>query len=108
MPWGRFVVRHRWPVGLVALAILAVFFIPVLNFSTGTGRADALSSSGSARAGLDQLTGSGIGAAVLLPYDVAVVGGDPDATVRALADVEGVLGAVAPANDQWRRGDTRS
>ena len=106
VPWGRFVVRHRWPVGLVALAILAVFFIPVLNFSTGTARSDALSSSGSARTGLDQLTDSGIGAAVLLPYDAAVVGGDPDATARALADVDGVLGAVAPANDQWRRGDT--
>ncbi len=51
VPWGRFVVRRRWVVGGVALAILAVFFIPVLNFSTGTARADALSSSGSARDG---------------------------------------------------------
>ena len=106
VPWGRFVVRHRWPVGLVALAILTVFFIPVLNFSTGTGRADALSSEGSARTGLDQLTDSGIGAAVLLPYETVVVGGSPDATAAALANVDGVLGAVAPANNQWRQGDT--
>jgi RND superfamily putative drug exporter len=106
VPWGRFVVHHRWAVGLVALAILAVLFIPVLNFSTGTARADALASSGSARTGLDQLTGSGIGAGVLLPYEAVVVGGDSDGTARALGDVEGVLGAIAPANEEWRRGDT--
>jgi RND superfamily putative drug exporter len=106
VPWGRFVVRHRWIVGLVALGILAIFFIPVFGFSTGTPRADALASSGSARAGLDELTGSGIGAGVLLPHDVIVVGGDPDVTARALAGAEGVRGVVAPSNDQWRSGGT--
>src|SRR5439155_522535 len=30
VPWGRFVVRHRFLVGGVALAILAVFLIPVV------------------------------------------------------------------------------
>ena len=105
VPWGRFVAapalgRRGSP---PRTAILALFFVPVLNFSTGTARSDALSSSGSARTGLDQLTGSGIGAAVLLPYDAAVVGGSPDATARKLANVEGVLGVIAPANDEWRR-----
>jgi RND superfamily putative drug exporter len=105
VPWGRLVVRRRWLVGGLALAILAVFLIPVANFSTGTPRADALASSGSARQGLDELERSGIGAAVLTPYDVAVVGGDPSATARAVARVEGVRGAVAPQGTQWRRGD---
>src|SRR5262245_34410526 len=106
VPWGRFVVRRRWLVGGVALAILAVFLIPVADFSTGTPRADALASSGSARQGLDELERSGIGAAALAPYDVAVVGGDASGTARALARVEGVRGAVAPRGSEWRRGDT--
>ena len=106
VPWGRLTVRHRWLIGGIALAILAALFVPVLNFSTGTPRADALSSAGQAREGLDQLTSSGIGAGVLSPYDIAVVKGDPDKTAAIVASVEGVRGAVAPSNDQWRRGDT--
>jgi len=106
VPWGRFVVRHRFLVGGVALAILAVFLIPVADFSTGTPRASALASSGSARQGLDQLNSSGIGPAVLSPYDVVVIGGDPGATASAVSAVRGVRGAVAPLGSQWRRGDT--
>jgi putative drug exporter of the RND superfamily len=106
VPWGRLVVRRRWAVGVIALAILAVFLIPVTDFSTGTPRADALASTGDARAGLDALEGSGIGAGVLTPYDVAVVGGDATSTARALSGVEGVRGAVAPDTPEWRRDDT--
>ena len=43
---------------------------------------------------------------MLSPYDIAVVGGDPDRTAAIVATVEGVRGAVAPATDQWRRGDS--
>jgi RND superfamily putative drug exporter len=106
VPWGRLVVRRRWLIGGLAVAILAVFLIPVVNFSTGTPRADALASSGPARQALDDLERSGIGAAVLSPYDAVVVGGDPGATARAVGGVEGVRGAVAPGGAQWRRADT--
>jgi putative drug exporter of the RND superfamily len=106
VPWGRLVVRRRWVVGAIALAILAVFLIPVADFSTGTPRASALASAGSARAGLDALESSGIGAGVLSPYDVAVVGGDAAATAKTFAGVDGVRGAVAPSSPEWRRGDT--
>ena len=106
VPWGRLIVRHRWLMGGIALAILLALFVPVLNFSTGTPRADALSSAGQAREGLDQLTSSGIGAGVLSPYDIAVVKGDPDKTAAIVATVEGVRGAVAPSGDSWRRGDS--
>jgi RND superfamily putative drug exporter len=106
VPWGRLVVRRRWLIGSIALAILALFLIPVASFSTGTPKADALASTGSARAGLDELERSGIGAASLTPYDVVVRGGNPDATAAALGRVEGVRGAVAPQGSAWRRGDT--
>lgn len=106
VPWGRLIVRRRWIMGGIALVILGALFIPVFGFSTGAPRAEALSSAGSARDGLELLTGSGIGAAALSPYDVAVVGGDADATARTLADVEGVRGAIAPSDADWRKGDT--
>ena len=106
VPWGRFVVRYRWITGGIALVILATLFIPVFGFSTGAPRADALSSGGRARTALDQLTNSGIGAGVLSPYDIVVIDGDPDATATRIAAVNGVRGAVAPANEEWRRGDT--
>jgi RND superfamily putative drug exporter len=106
VPWGRLIVRRRWIMGGIALVILGALFIPVFGFSTGAPRAEALSSAGTAREALEQLTSSGIGAAALSPYDIAVVGGDPDATAETIAAVDGVRGAIAPADDEWRRGDT--
>ena len=106
VPWGRLVVARRWVIGSLALVILAAFFLPVLDFSTGTPRSEALASAGQARGGLDLLTGSGIGAGVLSVYDVAVVGGDPESTASTIAAVPGVRGAVAPSGGDWRTGDT--
>jgi RND superfamily putative drug exporter len=100
VPWGRLVVRRRWLIGGIALAILAVFLIPVASFSTGTPRADALASNGPARQGLDDLQASGISPAVLTPYEVVVVNGDPGLTARRLGGVEGVDGAVAPTGPE--------
>jgi RND superfamily putative drug exporter len=105
VPWGRFVVRRRYLVGGAALVILALLFVPVLDFSTGTPRASSLASSGDARVALDQLEESGIGAGALNPFEVAVVGGDADAAARAAAGADGVRGAVAPAGDAWGGGD---
>jgi RND superfamily putative drug exporter len=106
VPWGRLIVRRRWIMGGIALVILGALFVPVFGFSTGAPRAEALSSAGPAREALEQLTASGIGAAALSPYDIAVVDGDPDATAETIAAVEGVRGAIAPSDSQWRRDDT--
>lgn len=105
VPWGRFVVRHRLWVGGIALIILLAFAGPVINFSTGTPKAEALASEGPARVALDQLTSSGIGSGVLTPLDVAVVAGDPQETAEVLGGVEGARGAVAPDTPGWRNGD---
>jgi RND superfamily putative drug exporter len=106
VPWGRLIVNNRWIMGGIALAILAALFIPVFGFSTGTPRAEALSAKGQARTALDQLTGAGIGPAVLSPYDIVVSGGDPEATAQTIGGVDGIRGVIAPANDQWRRSGT--
>jgi len=105
VPWGRFVVRNRWLVGGVALVALLVLASPVLDFSTGVPRAEALSSGGSARVGLDQLNQAGIGAGAMNPHEGVVRGGDPEATAAAMRGVEGVRGAVAPQGADWRSGD---
>jgi RND superfamily putative drug exporter len=107
VPWGRFVVRNRYLVGGVALVLLALLFIPVLDFSTGTPRANSLASAGAARVALDQLDDSGIGAGALNPFEVAVIGGDADAVARAAAGADGVRGAVAPSGPAWGGGGLR-
>jgi len=105
VPWGRFVVRNRWVVGAAALVILLLLAAPLVNFNTGTPKAEALSSAGSARQALNDLTTSGIGPGVLTPYEVVVRGGDPEAAAAAAAGVEGVRGAIAPTDAAWRQGD---
>ena len=47
---------------------------------------------------------SGIGTGPLSPFDTLVRSGDPDVVARALAHVDGVRAAVAPAD--WRRDGT--
>ena len=79
----------------------------MLNFSTGTPRANSLASAGAARVALDQLDDSGIGAGALNPFEVAVIGGDADAVAKAAAGADGVRGAVAPAAAAWGNGDLR-
>ena len=59
---------------------------------------------GPARAGLEKLEDSGIGTGPLSPFDALVRSGDPDAVADALARVDGVRSAAAPA--EWRRGGT--
>ena len=103
VPWGRLIVRRRWIMGGIAVVILGSLFIPVFGFSTGAPHAEALSSAGKARDGLEKLTSSGIGAAALSPYDVAVVGGDPGATAETIAGVDGIRGVIAPSDSEWRR-----
>src|SRR5205814_3880812 len=55
-------------------------------------------------AGLDRLHDSGIATGPLSPFDALVRSGDPVAVTKALAHVDGVRSAVAPAD--WRRGGT--
>jgi RND superfamily putative drug exporter len=105
VPWGRFVVRHRWLVGGAAFAILLVFMGPVINFTTGVPRAEALSASGPAREALDTLSAAGIGEGVLRPYEITAQGTDPGAVASAAAGVGGIRGAVAPDGPEWRQGD---
>ena len=102
--WARLVVRHRWAAAVGSTAVLAALVIAAASIQLGNPRADSLANGGPARAGLDKLETSGLGTGPLSPFDVLVRSGDAGAAAKALAKVDGVQSALAPAD--WRRGDT--
>jgi RND superfamily putative drug exporter len=99
--WARFVVRHRWGAAILSGAALLALVVAASSIQLGNPKADSLAQAGPARAGLEHLEDSGIGTGPLSPFDTVVRSGDPDAVAHTLAGVEGVRGAVAPAD--WRR-----
>ncbi|MCA1680695.1 MAG: MMPL family transporter, partial [Actinobacteria bacterium] len=102
--WARVVVRNRWVAALLSTAVLAALVLAASTMQLGNPRADSLAQEGAARAGLQNLEESGIGTGPLSPFDALVRSGDPVAVAQALAGVEGVRGAAAPAD--WRRAGT--
>jgi RND superfamily putative drug exporter len=101
--WARKVVRRRWSVALVSAALLAGLGVAAFSIQLGNPRAESLAQAGTARAALEKLEDSGIGVGPLTPFDVLVRNGEPGEVAAALASVDGVASAVAPAD--WRRGD---
>ncbi|MBA2468913.1 MAG: MMPL family transporter [Chloroflexia bacterium] len=103
--WAAFVVRHRGASAVVGLVLLALLIIPATQIAIGTPRPDSLNSSGEPRIGLETLESSGIDAGVVDPLTI-LVHGDPAPVVEAVAGLDGVRGAVAPDNEQWRQDGT--
>jgi RND superfamily putative drug exporter len=89
---------------VASTAVLAALVVAASSIQLGNPRADSLAQAGPARAGLEKLQDSGIGTGPLSPFDALVRSADAAAVVQALAQVDGVRSAAAPAD--WRRGDT--
>src|SRR5436190_759819 len=70
----------------------------------GLSNTDTIARSGDAKDGLVALERSGIGSGALLPHEILVRGTDPKKVAAAVAGVDGVHGALAPAS--WRRAGT--
>ena len=102
--WARAIVRHRAVAAVTSMAILGALLVAASSIQLGNPRADSLAQSGTARVGLDQLIASGIGTGPLSPFESLVRSGDPEVVAHALAKVDGVQSAVAPAD--WRRDGT--
>ena len=103
--WAQGVTRHRRLATGAGLAIIVALVIAAGDLRLGTSDADTLATSGDAHAGLVALEVAGIGEGALLPHEVLVdASADPDAVAAALAEVEGIHGAVAP--ESWRRDGT--
>jgi len=102
--WAEAVTRRRWAAAGAGLAVVAALAFAATDMRLGTADAEAITKAGQARNGLEALKESGIGEGALLPHEVLVRdGADPDEVAQAMAQVEGVHGAVAPDSPEWRR-----
>jgi len=105
--WAGQVVRHPWVAAAAGLVILGALLSAADSVSLGSPRADSLSKSGQAHAGLIALERSGIGSGVLMPFELLVPGTrlrvtSPSQVATRVAEVRGVRAATAPSS--WRRG----
>ena len=105
--WATLVVRRRWIAAAAGMAIVLALVIAATDLQLGSSDADTMAKSGDAKVGLVALERAGIGEGALWPHEILVEGGDDPAEVAsAVAGVNGIHGAVAPANPQWRHGGT--
>jgi RND superfamily putative drug exporter len=104
--WARLVVRRRWLAALAAVVVLGVLALAATGLHPGQANVNTLSRAGDARVGLLALERSGIGSGALAPIELLTPASDATSVAAAMARVDGVQGAVAPASAQWRRQGT--
>ncbi|MHB8575512.1 MAG: MMPL family transporter, partial [Dehalococcoidia bacterium] len=104
--WAWLVIRRPWVAAGAALVVLAVLLIPAFSLNLNNTSPDALSSSGDAHTGLQQLEHSGLGPGLLSPMQVLAPASQAAVIASRLAQVSGVSGVVAPADPSWQKGDT--
>jgi RND superfamily putative drug exporter len=103
--WAQAISRRRWLSAGAGMAVVLALVFAATDLRLGLSDADTVARSGDAREGLVALEDAGIGEGALLPHEVLITGDtDPAGLATELGEVEGVHGAVAPAD--WRRGDT--
>jgi RND superfamily putative drug exporter len=104
--WAQAVSRRRWLAAGAGMAVILGLTLAASDLQLGTSDADTVAKSGDAKEGLVALEDAGIGEGSLLPHEILVgKGTDPNQVAAELRDVEGIHGAVAPA-DGWRNGET--
>jgi putative drug exporter of the RND superfamily len=105
--WATLVARRRWIAAAAGMAIILALVFAATDLQLGASDADTMAKSGDAKDGLVALERAGIGEGALWPHEILVErGGDPGAVAKAVGGVEGIHGAVAPDNPQWRQGGT--
>jgi RND superfamily putative drug exporter len=102
--WAEGVVRRRWLAAGVSLAIVAALVVAAANLQLGQSDLDTIAKQGDAKAGLEALKDSDIGAGALLPHEMLAQGTDPEKVAQGLRGLDGIHGAVAP--DSWRQNGT--
>jgi putative drug exporter of the RND superfamily len=105
--WAEAVSRRRWVAAGAGMAVIVALVVAATDLQLGASDADTVAKTGDARDGLVALEESGIGEGSLLPHEILIEGDtDPDQVAAELRNVEGIHGAVAPANGDWRRNGT--
>ena len=105
--WAEAVARRRWLAAGAGMAVVLALVVAATDLQLGASDADTVAKSGDAKEGLTALEDAGIGEGSLLPHEILVEGGtSPERIAADLRRVEGIHGAVAPADAEWRRGGT--
>jgi putative drug exporter of the RND superfamily len=105
--WAEAVARRRWLAAGAGMAVILALAFAATDLQLGSSDADTVAKSGDAKEGLVALEEAGIGEGSLLPHEILITDGtDPDQVAAELRQVEGIHGAVAPDDPDWRRGDT--
>jgi RND superfamily putative drug exporter len=105
--WAEGIARRRWLAAGAGLAVLAALIIATTDIRLGIHDADTLAKSGDAKAALVALEDAGIGEGALLPHEILINGDtDPTRVAERLRTLDGIQGAVGPAEPGWRRGGT--
>jgi putative drug exporter of the RND superfamily len=104
--WARMIVRFRWVAAAVALVVLGALVIPIFGIKIGQAQTSSLASGGAAYDHLQVLHDGGVPGGIVSPMEVLVEGDDPagsaEQVVAKARTVDGVAGAFAPDNAQWR------
>jgi putative drug exporter of the RND superfamily len=105
--WAEGVARRRWLAAGAGLAVLAALVVAATGIRLGIHDADTLATSGDAKQALVALEDAGIGEGALLPHEILVEGDtDPRRVASRLRVLDGIHGAVAPDDADWRRDGT--
>ena len=102
--WAELVSRRRAPAAALAIIVLGALLLAAVSIQPGDPKADSLSKTGDARAGLVALEHSGIGPGVLTPMEIPVPSVAARGVTGRLAGVAGVRMAIAPAGLGWKVG----
>lgn len=105
--WAEAVARRRWLAAGAGMAMILALVVAATDLQLGTNDAATAAQSGDSRDGLVALEEAGIGEGSLLPHEILIEGDtDPDQVAAQLRGVDGIHGAVAPEDQQWRRDGT--
>jgi len=104
--WAQGIVHRRWAAAAGALLVLFALVIAATNLHPGIADVNTIAKQGDAKDGLSALRTSGIGSGALLPHEILTRGTPPGKVAVAVGKVDGIHGAVAPADPSWRRDGT--
>jgi RND superfamily putative drug exporter len=97
--WSELIVRHRVIATVASLALVIAITLPALSMELTSPGSAAFAEDTVASDLLDE---AGFAAGVTTPYEVLVKDADPAEVASGLAEVDGVVAAVAPEGDGWR------
>ena len=98
--WATFTVRHRLIATIAGFALVIAITIPVFSIELASPASSTFAEETVASQALDE---AGFEGGVTTPYEVLAKDADPANVASELASVDGVVSAIAPEGDDWRR-----